>query len=62
MNPIEGKYYDWPVGFHVGLDLQNFWQLEEHKLGEQSSLILQTVLRTRIGWRETRSAVTPSGS
>jgi predicted CXXCH cytochrome family protein len=33
-NPIEGKYYDWPVGFHVGLNLVDFWQLEEHKLGE----------------------------
>jgi predicted CXXCH cytochrome family protein len=33
-SPIEGKYYDWPVGFHVGLQLQDFWQLEEHKLGE----------------------------
>jgi len=22
------------VGFHVGLDLKNFWKLEEHKLGE----------------------------
>lgn len=33
-NPIEGKYYDWPVGFHVGLDLQDFWKLEDHKLGE----------------------------
>ena len=33
-SPIEGKYYDWPVGFHVGLRLQDFWQLEEHKLGE----------------------------
>jgi predicted CXXCH cytochrome family protein len=33
-NPIEGKYYDWPVGFHVGLKLADFWQLEEHKLGE----------------------------
>jgi predicted CXXCH cytochrome family protein len=32
-NPIEGKYYDWPVGFHVGLKLAD-WQLEEHKLGE----------------------------
>ena len=32
-NPIEGKYYDWPVGFHVGLNLVDFWQLEEHKLG-----------------------------
>jgi predicted CXXCH cytochrome family protein len=35
-NPIEGKYYDWPVGFHVGLNLADFWQLEEHKLGERS--------------------------
>jgi predicted CXXCH cytochrome family protein len=33
-NPIEGQYYDWPVGFHAGLSLENFWQLEEHKLGE----------------------------
>ena len=33
-NPIEGKYYDWPVGFHVGLNLADFWELEEHKLGE----------------------------
>jgi predicted CXXCH cytochrome family protein len=33
-NPIEGKYYDWPVGFHVGLKLADFWQLEEHKLGD----------------------------
>ena len=33
-NPIQGKYYDWPVGFHVGLDLKTFWKLEEHKLGE----------------------------
>jgi predicted CXXCH cytochrome family protein len=33
-NPIEGRYYDWPVGFHMGLDLKDFWQLEEHKFGE----------------------------
>ena len=33
-NPIEGKYYDWPVGFHMGEKLQNYWKLEEHKLGE----------------------------
>jgi predicted CXXCH cytochrome family protein len=33
-NPIGGHYYDWPVGFHMGLDLARFWQLEEHKLGE----------------------------
>ena len=35
-NPIDGKYYDWPVGFQVGMDLKDFWKLEEHKLGEQS--------------------------
>jgi hypothetical protein len=33
-NPISGKYYDWPVGFEVGRDLNKFWKLEEHKLGE----------------------------
>ena len=33
-NPIDGKYYDWPVGFHVGLNLADFWKLEDHKLGE----------------------------
>jgi predicted CXXCH cytochrome family protein len=33
-NPIDGKYYDWPVGFNAGGKLQDFWQLEEHKLGE----------------------------
>ena len=33
-NPIGGKYYDWPVGYHVGLNLRDFWKLEEHKLGE----------------------------
>jgi predicted CXXCH cytochrome family protein len=32
-DPIEGKHYDWPVGYHVGLNLRNFWQLEEHTLG-----------------------------
>jgi predicted CXXCH cytochrome family protein len=35
-NPIKGKYYDWPVGFHVGKDLGAFWKLEDHKLGEQT--------------------------
>ncbi len=33
-NPIEGRYYDWPVGFHQGGQLKDFWKLEEHKLGE----------------------------
>ncbi len=37
-SPIEGKYYDWPVGYHVGLKLQDFWQLERPTLGETSFL------------------------
>jgi predicted CXXCH cytochrome family protein len=35
-NPIQGKYYDWPVGFDVGLKLADFWKLEAHTLGETS--------------------------
>jgi predicted CXXCH cytochrome family protein len=35
-NPIKGKYYDWPVGFHMGEKLADFWKLEDHKLGELS--------------------------
>jgi predicted CXXCH cytochrome family protein len=35
-NPIEGRYFDWPVGFHAGLNLEDFWTLEEHKLGATS--------------------------
>lgn len=33
-NPIQGQYFDWPVGFHQGLNLKDFWKLEDHKLGE----------------------------
>lgn len=33
-NPILGQYYDWPVGFHQGGQLRDYWKLEEHKLGE----------------------------
>jgi predicted CXXCH cytochrome family protein len=36
VNPISGKYYDWPVGYRVDKQLRNFWKLEEHKLGTQS--------------------------
>jgi predicted CXXCH cytochrome family protein len=35
-NPIAGQQYDWPVGFHQGGNLKDFWKLEEHKLGETS--------------------------
>src|SRR5262249_32466875 len=33
-NPIDGGYYGWPVGYRVGLRLQDFWKLEETKLGQ----------------------------
>ena len=33
-NPVNGKYYDWAVGFQAGAALKDVWQLEEHKLGE----------------------------
>jgi predicted CXXCH cytochrome family protein len=35
-NPIAGQYYDWAVGYHAGLNLPDFWKLEDHKLGELS--------------------------
>jgi predicted CXXCH cytochrome family protein len=35
-NPHLGQFYDWPVGFHQGGRLSDFWRLEEHTLGETS--------------------------
>jgi predicted CXXCH cytochrome family protein len=35
-NPIAGQHYDWPVGFHQGGSLKDFWKLEEHELGKTS--------------------------
>ena len=35
-NPVNGRYYAWPVGYQPGARLSDFWQLEEHKLGEKS--------------------------
>ncbi|HLJ77518.1 MAG TPA: cytochrome c3 family protein [Acidobacteriaceae bacterium] len=30
---IAGQYYDWPVGYQVGLRLQDYWKLEDCRLG-----------------------------
>ena len=38
VSPIEGKYYDWPVGYRVGLRLQDFWKLEDCTLGQTNFL------------------------
>lgn len=32
--PIDGRYYDWPVGYSVGLKLPDFWKLESCTLGQ----------------------------
>lgn len=37
-NPIEGKYYDWPVGYRVGFKLQDYWKLEDCTLGQTTFL------------------------
>jgi predicted CXXCH cytochrome family protein len=31
---IEGKWFDWPVGFQMGKRLTDFWKLEDHKIGD----------------------------
>ena len=31
---IDGKAYDWPVGYHVGLRLADYWKLEVINLGQ----------------------------
>lgn len=33
---IDGKAYDWPVGYRVGLRLQDYWRLEPHTLGDSN--------------------------
>ncbi len=33
-NPIEGRYFDWAVGYEVGGDLRDHWKLEDHELGK----------------------------
>jgi predicted CXXCH cytochrome family protein len=38
-NPIEGKYYDWPVGYQVGQRLADYWKLEDHTLGEPANFL-----------------------
>ena len=35
---IEGKAYDWPVGYHVGLRLADYWKLDSPTLGQTDFL------------------------
>ena len=34
--PLEGGYYDWPVGYQPGDRLADFWRFEEHQLGQET--------------------------
>ena len=34
--PLNGVYYDWPVGYQPGDRLSDYWTLEEHDLGEET--------------------------
>jgi predicted CXXCH cytochrome family protein len=34
--PLDGVYYDWPVGYEPGDRLSDYWRLEEHHLGEET--------------------------
>jgi predicted CXXCH cytochrome family protein len=36
INPIEGRYFDWPVGYQPGDRLIDFWTFEEHHLGKET--------------------------
>ena len=35
-NPIQGRYYDWAVGYDAGRNLSDYWKLEDPTLGETS--------------------------
>jgi predicted CXXCH cytochrome family protein len=35
-NPVEGRYYDWAVGYDPSKNLSDYWRLEDHTLGETS--------------------------
>src|ERR1700732_5135721 len=37
-NPIEGRHFDWPVGFRVGVNLSEFWRLERPEPGKTDFL------------------------
>jgi predicted CXXCH cytochrome family protein len=38
MGLIEGKAYDWPVGYHAGLRLADYWKLDSPTLGQTDFL------------------------
>jgi predicted CXXCH cytochrome family protein len=35
-NPIEGQYFDWPVGYEAGDRLSDYWTLDAPQLGDET--------------------------
>jgi predicted CXXCH cytochrome family protein len=35
-NPINDRYFDWPVGYEPGAPLADYWRLEESPLGDET--------------------------
>ena len=52
---IDGKAYDWPVGYRVGLRLQDYWKLESTRSAKPASRTLPTARHTRTACRATIS-------
>jgi hypothetical protein len=51
-NPIEDRYYDWPVGYTVGMKLQDHRKLEESTSVRQPTFcITRTAQRIKTGCR-----------
>ncbi len=63
--PLEGQYYDWPVGYTVGKKLSDFWKLEDRKLGQQDFYYFADGTAHKTGCRATtshRASCTGAGS
>jgi len=64
-NPIEGKYFDWPVGFVVGQNLSDYWPWRTTLSASSRSLISPTAQLIRTGCKATTSCkarCTPTAS
>ena len=56
-NPIEGKYYDWPVGYRAGSEAEGFLAARRAQArARRRSRISPTARRTRTGCRGTTSS------
>jgi predicted CXXCH cytochrome family protein len=45
VNPIDGQYYDWPVGFHQGGNLSEFWTAHKNRM--QGNDFVQSAMYSR---------------